>query len=306
MNTLPSPISLRRFISLSVLILATPVFLCAQNTWKGRDGEWSDSKNWSKSAVPSLESPPATPAATPPTKNSTPAPGAKPSGPQPPAFPAALTPLTANAIVLSGGTVTWDASVLGDFAVEAPVLITKKAGWKQTGGPAWMFIRNGGFLTVNDGTLDGGTSENLIVGGELPGHVLVTGNDAVLTMPAGEIKLRRNANFVIRGGNVSAKLISFDDPAEDTHGVLTLAGGTLTLSTNAYGGIYGGDSHHYINFPAGSKASLILTAIENDAVYEQLEKGGIRFNHRIDTGAFKVELREGSGSVITVDPAAKP
>ncbi|MET0261638.1 MAG: hypothetical protein ABW223_01980, partial [Rariglobus sp.] len=69
---------------------------------------------------------------------------------------------------------------------------------------------------------------------------------------------------------------------------------------------YGGGAHHYINFPPASKGVLLLTDIEMDAVYEQLEKGGIRFNNRIDPKAFKVELNEGRGTKITLDPAAKP
>ncbi len=298
---------------LACLFLSAPALLSAQNTWKGRDGEWSLSQNWSKNAVPPLKIIP--PAKKTSAKPSTVKPSAPPpatvtpaatSAPTPPLPPPPTTPSTLNAIILGGGTSTWDASTLGDFSIEVPVLMTKKAGWKQTGGPSWIFVRNGGSLTINDAKFDGGTSANFIVGGDQPGHVLVTGPDAVFTTPAGEIKLRRNATFIVQAGNVSTKLISFDDTAAGTHGVLTLAGGTLTLSTNAYGGIYGGGDHHYINFPPGSKATIFLPAIEPDAAYEQLEKGGIRFNHRIDLNAFKVEPLEGAGTRITLDPAAKP
>jgi hypothetical protein len=300
-------------VALTVLI--APAIASAQNTWKGRDGDWGVPLNWSKNAVPPLKIvPPAkkTPAKPPSTiKPSAPSPSpagatAPVGAPQPPALPPATTPSTPNAIILGGGTSTWDASTLGDFSLEVPMLLTKKAGWKQTGGPSWIFVRNGGSLTVTDAKFDGGTSANFIVGGDQPGHVLVSGPDAVLTVPNGEIKLRRNATFTVQGGNVSAKLISFDDTAAGTHGVLTLAGGTLTLSTNAYGGIYGGGEHHYVNLPPASKAAILLTAIDPDAAYEQLEKGGIRFNHRIDLNAFKVEPLEGVGTRITVDPAAKP
>lgn len=306
----PTP-PLRLRLRLACLAAFLPALLPAQTTWKGRDGDWGDPQNWSKNAVPSLtavapaKKTPAKPAPAKPSAPSSAAPAA-PAAPVSPVPPPPVTAATPNAIVLGGGTGVWDASVLGDFAVEVPVLITKKAAWKQTGGVSWIFIRNNGSLTVADGRFDGGTSNNLIVGGDVPGHVLVTGPEAVLAMPSGEIKLRRNATFIVRDGNVSATLVSFDDPAAGTHGVLTLAGGTLTLSSNAYGGIYGGGEHHYVNFPPGSKAAIILPAIEPDGVYEQLEKGGIRFNHRIDVNAFKVELREGAGSRVTLDPAAKP
>ena len=300
----PSAVFCLRFLFLTVLFTA-PSLLTAQNSWKGRDGDWGVPLNWSKNSVPPLNIVP--PPVKTPAKPSVPAPTAAiPAAPKPPALPPATTPLTPNAISLGGGTSTWDASTLGDFSIEVPILMTKKAGWKQTGGPAWIFVRNGGSLTVTDAKFDGGTSANFIVGGDQPGHVLVSGPDAVLTMPEGEIKLRRNATFTVQSGNVSATLVSFDDPAPDTHGVLTLAGGTLTLTTNVFGGIYGGGDHHYVNLPAGSKAVILLTAIEPDAAYEQLEKGGIRFNHRIDLNAFKVEPLEGTGTRITLDPAAKP
>lgn len=304
-----------RFL-LGALVLAAPSLLFAQTTWTGHDGDWEDVKNWPRNTVPPLKVAPPAPKASSTAKpaimvkpsTSTPAtPSAStPAAVKPPAPPTPITPVTPNAIILGGGTVTWHAESQGDFIIEVPVLLTKKAGWRQTDGPAWIFVRNGGVLTVADATFDGGTSENLIVGGDAPGHVLVTGNDAVLTLPAGEIKLRRNATFTVQSGNVSAKLISFDDTEEGTHGVLTLAGGTLTLSGNAFGGIYGGGEHHYINFPPGSKAVLVMTAIESDAVYEQLEKGGIRFNHQINLNAFKVAPRDGSGSKITLDPAVRP
>ncbi len=299
-------------LPLIALVVAAPALLPAQTSWKGRDGgSWGDPANWSKNSVPSLTAP-APAVKTPPKPPITPKPAAPAAGAastatiKAPALPQPTTPLTPHAIILGGGTSVWDASTLGDFIVEAPVLLTKKAGWKQIGGPSWIFVRNGGSLTITDATFDGGTSENLIIGGDSPGHVLVSGNDAALKMPEGEIKLRRNATFTIQGGNVSAKLISFDDTEAGTHGVLTLAAGVLTLSTNAYGGVYGGGEHHYINLPPGSKAALVLTSIEPDAVYEQFEKGGIRFNHRIDLNAFKVEPREGGGTTVTVNSTAKP
>lgn len=299
-------------LPLFTLAVAAPVLLSGQTTWKGRDGNWGDPANWSKNLVPPLTAP--LPSLKTPAKPATPAKTSAPTGGaattvatiKAPSLPPPITPLTPHAIILGGGTSVWDASAMGDFIVEAPVLMTKKAGWKQTGGPAWIFVRNGGSLTVTDATFDGGTSENLIVGGDEPGHVIVSGNDAVLKIQEGEIKLRRNATFTVQSGNVSAKLISFDDTAAGTHGVLTLAGGTLTLTTNVFGGIYGGGDHHYVNLPAGSKAVILLTGIEPDAAYEQLEKGGIRFNHRIDLNAFKVEPLEGAGTRITLDPAAKP
>lgn len=308
-----------RFSLIPLLLAVSVSLLQAQTTWKGRDGDWDDVKNWSKSTLPPLQ------VVTPVKKNTST--GGKPvSSASAPAaaktgaasapsstvavktipLPAPTTPATSNVVVLGGGLVTWHADRQGDFSLEVPMLMTKKAGWKQTGGPAWIFVRNGGNLTITDAIFDGGTSENLIVGETTPGHVLVAGSDAALTMPEGEIKLRRNATFTVQSGNVSAKLISFDDMAEGTQAILTLAGGTLTLSANAYGGVYGGGEHHYINFPAGSKAVLVMTAIENDGVYEQLEKGGIRYNGRINPAAFKVEPREGSGCKITIDPLATP
>ncbi|CAM3035959.1 hypothetical protein [Rariglobus hedericola] len=305
-----------RFLLVATLF-ATPSLVLAQNTWKGRDGDWDEAKNWSKNALPPLK-------IVPPVKkapaNAKPPSSVKPSAPTPtptkaaaadiavkaPALPAPTTLATPNAVIIGAGTSTWHADRQGDFSVEIPVLMTKKGGWKQTGGPSWIFVRNGGSLTITDATFDGGTSANFIVGSDTPGHVLMNGADSVLTLPAGELKLRRNATFTLQAGNVFAELVSFDDAAEGTHGVLTLAGGTLTLSGNAYGGVYGGGEHHYINFPPGSKAVILLTAIESDAAYEQLEKGGIRFNNRIDLNAFKIEPREGSGTKITLDPAAKP
>lgn len=306
-----------RFCLMPLLFVVPAALLQAQTTWKGRDGDWDDVKSWSKPGLPPLQvvapvkkattnSKPASPAPA------TPKPGAVSTAPsaaaalKPLPLPAPTTPATPNVVVLGGGLVTWHADRQGDFSLEVPLLMTKKAGWKQTGGPAWIFVRNGGNLTVTDAVFDGGTSENLIVGETVPGHVLVSGPDAVLTLPEGEIKLRRNATFTLQSGNVSAKLISFDDMAEGTQAILTLAGGTLTLTGNGYGGVYGGGDHHYINFPTGSKAVLVLTAIESEGVYEQLEKGGIRYNQRVNPAAFKVDPREGSGCKITIDPLATP
>jgi len=294
------------------LVFSVPSLLLAQNSWKGRDGDWDDVKSWTKNTLPELQVIAPVKKTTAPAKPTTavpPKPGATPAAPgalKPVTPPAPSTITTPSVIVLGGGTVTWHADRQGDFSLEAPLLMTKKAGWKQLGGPAWIFVRNGGSLTLTDAVFDGGTSANFIVGETDPGHVLVSGLEAVLSMPAGEIKLRRNATFTVLSGNVSAQLISFDDMAEGTQAVLTLAGGTLTLSSNAYGGVYGGGEHHYINFPTGSKAVIVLTAIESDGIYEQLEKGGIRYNNRINPAAFKVEPREGSGVKVTIDPLARP
>ena len=307
-----------RLCLISLLAVIPAALLQAQTSWKGRDGDWDEVKNWSKPALPPLQvvapvkktAPNAKPAAPVPVA---PKPGAAASIAAPAAavlkplpLPSPITPATPNVVVLGGGLVTWHADRQGDFSLEVPMLMTKKAGWKQTGGPSWIFVRNGGSLTITDAVFDGGTSENFIVGETVPGHVLVSGPDASLAMPEGEIKLRRNATFTVQSGHVSAKLISFDDMAEGSQAILTLAGGTLTLTGNGYGGVYGGDEHHFINFPTGSKAVLVLTAIESEGVYEQLEKGGIRYNQRINPAAFKVEPREGSGCRITIDPLATP
>lgn len=152
-----------------------------------------------------------------------------------------ITKGAAGAIILEGGTVT--ATAASDWATGIPITLTNTV----------TFDTAGGNLAINGNATGGGNltkegSHTLkFTGGAALGAVLVNGGAMEFsggdTTISGVTTVRRDAEFVLSGGNVTTSgnlCIAHHNNdqaglANDTgNGTLTITAGTLTVGTGAY------------------------------------------------------------------------